>query len=63
MLQYVCNRCKKLTQSTLNNEKSIYQITVRGPNSKTAHGYDEGIDLCIKCFKDFKNEFMKSSSS
>ena len=49
-LKYICDKCNKLTL-----DKDITSLTFRNPTrSKTRFGYDNGFDLCKKCYKDFQ---------
>lgn len=56
-LKYFCDRC-----DTLLPTKIIFNLTIRGPDSKTRMGYDKSIDLCPICFKHF-NYFMKKQQN
>ena len=55
--KYTCDKCNKVIEK-MDRDRSTYQVTVRGPDSKTRHGVDAMFDLCPDCYLEFE-KYMK----
>jgi hypothetical protein len=50
-----CDRCKKIGDNKQLMHRGFFEVSIRGPNSKTRYGLDEDMYLCEPCFDAFSD--------